>query len=285
MKAGISTLVLSNPKEGGASTWNVLPRVLEDLASIGYKSLEINTRSLPRSITEKNDPERRHWERRIPQLLDSLELEVHQVHISNNPGDIGSQDPATRQIAVDWIENSMAFCQVFNPRYVGIHPGGNAENLLDPGDWPAVKENILDSTRHLARFARNRGSRLLLETTRFDARDLKQILQAVSDEDVGILVDTGHCICYLRQDPAQVIREFGGRLWSLHIHDNHGAMDEHLIPGEGVIEWKGVLKALRDIGYRGVFMMECYNSHSTRGSKNIAQLAKMAAERLLGEAN
>jgi sugar phosphate isomerase/epimerase len=118
--------------------------------------------------------------------------------------------------------------------------------------------------------------------------DLPRVLEdlaSIGYRSVGILVDTGHCICYLRQDPAQVIREIGNRLWSLHIHDNHGSRDEHLIPGEGVIEWKGVLKALKDIGYRGVFMMECYNSHSTRGSKNIAQLAKIAAERLLGEAN
>jgi hypothetical protein len=71
--------------------WVIHVRHNAELASIGYRSMEINTRSLPRSITEKNNSERRHWEKRIPQLLDSLELEVHQVHISNNPGDIGSQ--------------------------------------------------------------------------------------------------------------------------------------------------------------------------------------------------
>ena len=48
----------------------------------------------------------------------------------------------------------------------------------------------------------------------------------------------------------------GDRLWSLHVHDNHGEADEHLIPGLGTIQWPPVLKALERINYAGPFMME-----------------------------
>ena len=48
----------------------------------------------------------------------------------------------------------------------------------------------------------------------------------------------------------------GKHLITLHIHDNHGERDEHLLPGLGEIRWPEVLDALRDVDYPGVFMYE-----------------------------
>ena len=50
----------------------------------------------------------------------------------------------------------------------------------------------------------------------------------------------------------------GGKdlLAALHVHDNFGIKDEHNIPGNGIIDWDGFVKALVDIGYDGVFSLE-----------------------------
>ena len=52
------------------------------------------------------------------------------------------------------------------------------------------------------------------------------------------------------------MRIAGHHLITLHLHDNHGEQDEHLLPGRGNIDWDGVVKALDDVAYPGVFMYE-----------------------------
>jgi sugar phosphate isomerase/epimerase len=43
----------------------------------------------------------------------------------------------------------------------------------------------------------------------------------------------------------EAIRTLGGRIASVHVHDNHGMKDEHLWPGDGTIDWPGAVKALK----------------------------------------
>ena len=72
--------------------------------------------------------------------------------------------------------------------------------------------------------------------------------------NVGIVIDTGHR--NLIGDVAMALRMVAEYLITLHIHDNSGASDEHLLPGRGTVAWSDVIKALRDVKYGGVFMYE-----------------------------
>ncbi|MBR7063270.1 MAG: sugar phosphate isomerase/epimerase, partial [Clostridia bacterium] len=42
----------------------------------------------------------------------------------------------------------------------------------------------------------------------------------------------------------------------LHVHDNNGVGDFHWLPETGVIDWDNFSRALRDIGFTGVFSLE-----------------------------
>jgi sugar phosphate isomerase/epimerase len=48
---------------------------------------------------------------------------------------------------------------------------------------------------------------------------------------------------------------------SLHIQDTHGpgSGDEHLLPGDGSIDWKEFLHILHDIGYKGELVLEAHH--------------------------
>ena len=52
------------------------------------------------------------------------------------------------------------------------------------------------------------------------------------------------------------IRYFGDRIKMLHLHDNDGMNDQHLIPGFGYINWPAVFDALDEIGYDGYYNYE-----------------------------
>jgi sugar phosphate isomerase/epimerase len=42
----------------------------------------------------------------------------------------------------------------------------------------------------------------------------------------------------------------------MHVHDNHGVTDEHILPMMGTIEWRSIMQALREINYTGDFVYE-----------------------------
>lgn len=71
-----------------------------------------------------------------------------------------------------------------------------------------------------------------------------------------VCLDTGHC-AVTKNDPADAVRAIGkDYLRVLHVHDNDGRGDFHWLPETGVINWAEFSKALKDIGFEGVFSLE-----------------------------
>ncbi len=73
---------------------------------------------------------------------------------------------------------------------------------------------------------------------------------------IGVCWDTGHANLSDGVDQAHSIRKLGEWLKCLHIHDNHGKFDEHILPMMGTIDWRKIMGALRDIDYKGDFVYE-----------------------------
>ena len=72
---------------------------------------------------------------------------------------------------------------------------------------------------------------------------------------VGLCFDTGHNNIAAHND-FSLLGEYPDRLMALHIHDNNGASDQHLLPYEGNISWKDFMLALKDSTYNGPLMLE-----------------------------
>jgi sugar phosphate isomerase/epimerase len=72
-------------------------------------------------------------------------------------------------------------------------------------------------------------------------------------------VDTGHthgAEIYWCPSPENMIRTLGKDVTLLHMHDNKGKTDDHLLSGMGTINWPAVFDALDEIGYQGVYNFE-----------------------------
>jgi sugar phosphate isomerase/epimerase len=98
---------------------------------------------------------------------------------------------------------------------------------------------------HLGAFARPLGVRLLVENLLNEPttpEHLITILEMGHLPNVGVCLDTGHA--HIDQSVTEAIAILGDRIVSVHVHDNHGAKDEHLWPGDGTIDWPPVAKAL-----------------------------------------
>ncbi len=80
-----------------------------------------------------------------------------------------------------------------------------------------------------------------------------------------VCMDTGHTNKSTRfpgnPPVGDVIRMLGDRIVVLHLNDNDTLTDQHKIPMTCTIDWKDTFKALKEIGYNGIYNMELdYNA-------------------------
>lgn len=100
----------------------------------------------------------------------------------------------------------------------------------------------------------------------------------------GICFDTGHAFL-AGLDLQKEINKVGERLMVTHIHDNHGATDEHLPIGQGVIPWSEVCQGFANIRYNGELSLELYFPEEVMAVSKFSDVLFSAGEGLkrLGE--
>ena len=82
------------------------------------------------------------------------------------------------------------------------------------------------------------------------------IIKKVGGRNFGICLDTGH-LNLVNGNQREFILKAGRKLKALHIADNEGVVDQHMMPfGKGTVDIKEVFKALKEIGYRGIYNLE-----------------------------
>lgn len=92
------------------------------------------------------------------------------------------------------------------------------------------------------------------------AADFNAHLDAVNDEFFVACLDLGHAEMMGDEASAvDMIKALGNRLQALHIHDNDRWHDSHQIPFSMNMDFESIVKALREIDYKGEFTLECDN--------------------------
>ena len=74
------------------------------------------------------------------------------------------------------------------------------------------------------------------------------------DGGVSVCLDTGHTA--LGGHWRRFVHVAGSRLAHVHVNDNRGHWDDHLTPGDGIIDWPDVARSLREVNYDGWLMLE-----------------------------
>lgn len=144
-----------------------------------------------------------------------------------------------------------------------IHANGGS-NLTEEERFQRRVENL----SALAEYLNGTSLKLCLENLgsvpeTHTVERIRKIMSAVGSDQLGICLDTGHLHLVNGKDLAQQSqREFicgaGKDLRAMHITNNSGGGDDHLMPFSSRfgIDYKEVMSALREIGYKGLFNLE-----------------------------
>ena len=94
-----------------------------------------------------------------------------------------------------------------------------------------------------------------------DASTLVALIKRLGSRHCGVCFDFGHAHMN-NHDLGKDIATYGSSLIATHVADNHGSMDEHLLPFYGTIDWKTCMDSLRNINYTGDLTFECMKMHA-----------------------
>jgi sugar phosphate isomerase/epimerase len=82
-------------------------------------------------------------------------------------------------------------------------------------------------------------------------RGYEELLAQIDDANLRLTLDVGHLHCQGETPVAEQIRRWAPRLVNVHLEDMRAGVHEHLMFGEGEIDFPPVLRALAEAGYRG----------------------------------
>jgi sugar phosphate isomerase/epimerase len=149
-------------------------------------------------------------------------------------------EKAHRIDAMDEMKRALDVAEHIPLRNLIVHLGERTDA------WsPRSVEYAQTALEHLGAFARPLGVRVLVENLVSEPttpEHLVAILELGHLDNVGVCLDVGHA--HITVGVAEAIATLGSRIVSVHVHDNHGAKDEHLWPGDGTIDWPATAKAL-----------------------------------------
>lgn len=118
-------------------------------------------------------------------------------------------------------------------------------------------------------------------------KSFNEHLKLLPKEHIGACLDIGHAeMRGLNTSAVELIYALKERLIALHIHDNDKWHDSHNIPYSMDIDFKPILKALKEVKYSGYFTLEAdmylrkgYNTENViDGVKNLYKSAKRLSE-------
>ncbi len=130
-------------------------------------------------------------------------------------------------------------------------------------DWANREEQwraIVDRFKKLCAAAEGYGIAVAVEPEPglvvHGMEEMARLLDEVASPALKINLDVGHC--HITDDVQRTIGQFAQHIVHTHIEDIRGKVHEHLVPGEGEIDLRGVVRALAAAGYTGYLTVDLF---------------------------
>lgn len=200
--------------------------------------------------------------RQEKKLAEEAEIEITQLHgpFRIPPKDLEESD---RQERMEKMIRSIQAAALLGCRYWVIHPlmpYGIADKEIKKEE--ATRNINIEFMKELLITAKKYDVVICLENMPYQSfslahpKEVDRFVRSMADEHFKMCLDTGHAFALPDGNPAEMMRRYGENIKVLHVHDNNGRMDQHLIPYFGQIDWKDFYKALQEVGFKGDFSLE-----------------------------
>lgn len=131
-----------------------------------------------------------------------------------------------------------------------------AQDIPSPIAWQWARDGLSQCAEHAA----GTGVTIALEGEENNvvrtSQDIRRMVEDVDHPNLKALLEIGHAAVMATDDPVLAVDTLSDHLVYCHAHDNYGITDDHNAPGDGIVDWKPILRALERIGYQGDIALE-----------------------------
>jgi sugar phosphate isomerase/epimerase len=144
----------------------------------------------------------------------------------------------------------------------GPNPTGKLTMKLPPNfDWEEQWANVVQATKKTVEIARAYGLKMSLEghinVAVPHTDSFLRLYDHVGEPDLGYCLDVGWAALQREYVPWSLYK-VKGKLVNIHVRDCDHLTTGFARPGEGVLDWVEIFKALLAIGYEGYLSLESY---------------------------
>jgi protein FrlC len=228
-----------------------LDEAIRRIAAIGYDGVEIGC-AAPHAWPAYLNKERRA---ELRNLLEACGLQA--VSLLATPGGGPGFNPAS-----PLAEEREATVRYYN-EVIDLALDLGAEKVLYIAGWQIFgtsRQQAWDRSKdcldRIALHADKKGITIVVEPTAAatnlieTADDAMELMRSVGRDNVKVMFDTLHAL-YRNEIPADYVRVMREDLVHVHVSDSN-----RVIPGEGRVDWIGLMQALNECGYSGYLTME-----------------------------
>lgn len=179
---------------------------------------------------------------RQPEMARKLGLEIDNIHTPfYRPNDLWLDTPEGEDY-LNMLMQCVTDCAQHQIPVAVAHITGFSETA-------DISQTGLDRIRKLVDHAERKDVRLAFENL-MQLRHLDYVFGNIESDHLGFCYDSGHEHC--SQQGVDCLARYGGRLFAVHLDDNFGDADTHLLPYDGTVDWdevKAKLRCCRPIDY------------------------------------
>ncbi|MFN3243148.1 MAG: sugar phosphate isomerase/epimerase family protein [Planctomycetota bacterium] len=165
-----------------------------------------------------------------------------------------TRDPAGRARRVAFYRRVAAMGRRLGAEVVSFWAGIDRSPGADSADW--LRSGVAAACEAI----RAEGMRPSFEPEPGMAvetfADYLQLRRDLGDQAPELTLDIGHLYAVWEGEPDKVIAEAAPFLAQVHLEDHRRGVHEHLLPGDGEVDFENVLSALRKCAYIGPVCFE-----------------------------
>ncbi len=184
-----------------------------------------------------------------------------------------SPEPAERERRLDFLRRAVDVACELEADAVSFWSGAP----IKPEPEEPLQRRLIDGCLALAEYADKKHVRLAFEPEPGMFVDtlakFGRLHEQVAHPLFGLTIDIGHVHCMDEGPIANRLREHRDHLWNIHLEDMRRGVHEHLMFGEGEIDFAPVFAALAEIRYSGGVHVEL-----SRHAHDAVETARRARE-------
>lgn len=161
-----------------------------------------------------------------------------------------------RNVRLEFLRRAVDVAAELGAECVSFWSGPAEPDVPEHQSWDWLVTGCLQLTEH----AKRRGVQLAFEPEPGmlvdDMAKFEVLKKHITTARFGLTLDVGHVFCTETAPFRQVFGKFASLIRNVHIEDIRGRRHEHLMFGEGELDFVPILRAIRDNKYTGLINVE-----------------------------